>query len=393
MTFSNSDIVKFRAETKGVNNVLHFNNAGASLPPDIVHNTVVHHLEREREIGGYEAKAEAAMRFDQFYVEVAKLINAKPSEIAFIENATRAWDMAFYSLPLDAGDEIITIEAEYASNYLAYLQAAKHKGVVIKVAPNDASGQVDVVALGQLITKNTKLISITHVPSQGGLINPAAEVGKIAKAHGILYLLDACQSVGQIEIDVGEICCDMLSATGRKFLRGPRGTGFLYIKEELANSLEPVFIDLHAAEWLDGNKYELAKGAIRFENWECFYAGKLGLMEAAKYANNIGMKHIVARNQFLANQLRQSLTKIKGVHLTDLGINKSAIVTFYKDGIAAENAHAKLRAQNINVSVSPSSYARLDLGKRGLHSLIRASIHYYNTEEEVENFVRAIHVL
>jgi cysteine desulfurase / selenocysteine lyase len=387
------EVDRYRAHTKGVNTVLHFNNAGSSLPPDIVHNTVVQHLEREREIGGYEAKAEAAPGFDRFYHEVAKLVGAKPSEIAFIENATRAWDMAFYSLPLKAGDEIITIEAEYASNYLAYLQAAKHKGVVIKVAPNDASGQVDVTALEKLINKRTKLISVTHVPSQGGLINPAAEIGKVAKSNGILYLLDACQSVGQLEIDVNEIGCDMLSATGRKFLRGPRGTGFLYVKEELANALEPVLIDLHAAEWLDGNKYELAKGTIRFENWECFYAGKLGLMEAAKYASEIGMKNIASRNALLSNLLRASLAKIDGVHLTDLGVSKSAIITFYKDGISPEECHTKLRAQNINVSVSPSSYARLDLGQRKLNSIIRSSIHYYNTEAEIEKFCRAVHAL
>ena len=387
------EVGRFRAETKGVNNVLHLNNAGASLPPDIVHNTVVQYLERERDIGGYEAKSESGSRFNEFYTEVAKLIGAKPSEIAFIENATRAWDMAFYSLPLSAGDEIITIEAEYASNYLAYLQAAKHKGVLIKVAPNDESGQVDVLALEKLIGNRTKLISVTHIPSQGGLINPAAEIGKIAKAHGILYLLDACQSVGQLEIDVKEIGCDMLSATGRKFLRGPRGTGFLFIKEELANSLEPVFIDLHAAEWLDGNKYELAKGAIRFENWECFYAGKLGLMEAARYATRIGMKNIEAHNAVLAKTLRESLAKIKGVNLSDLGLRKSAIVTFHKDGVSPEHIQQQLRTQNINVSVSPASYARLDLPKRNLTSLIRASIHYYNTEDEIERFCKAVHAL
>jgi cysteine desulfurase / selenocysteine lyase len=387
------DITKLRSETRGIQNVLHFNNAGSSLPPDQVHDTVVKHLERERDIGGYEAKNEASEHFGAFYEVIARLIGAKPSEIAFIENATRAWDMVFYSLPLKEGDEIITAEAEYASNYLAYLQASRTKGVVVKVAPSDKSGQVDVSALKAMISRNTKLISVTHIPSQGGLINPAAEIGKVARDHNVLFLLDACQSIGQLDVNVQDISCDMLSATGRKFLRGPRGTGFLYVREDLANALDPVFVDLHAAEWTDKDSYRIEPGARRFENWECFYAGKLGLAEAARYAMDVGLQDIENRNLHLSQMLRQELAKVKGVTLTDLGVRKSAIVTFIKDGQPPETIHQRLRAQNINVSVSPANYARLDMPARGLTSLVRASVHYYNTEEEIERFCSAVNAV
>jgi cysteine desulfurase / selenocysteine lyase len=383
-------IARLRAETKGVGNVIHFNNAGASLTPDAVYNSVIRHLEREREIGGYEAKDEASVALNSFYTETARLIGAKPDEIAFIENATRAWDMAFYSLPFFEGDEIITAESEYASNYLAYLQIVKKRGVIIKVAPNEPNGQVDVSALEKLITSRTKLIAITHVPSQGGLVNPASEIGKVAKAHGVLYLLDACQSVGQMPIDVNVIGCDMLSATGRKFLRGPRGTGFLYMRKELANSLEPILIDLHAAAWTGKDSYELAVGAKRFENWECFYAGKIGLAQSVSYALNIGLNQIEKRNAELASHLRDGLSDVNGVKLTDLGLKKCAIVTFAKGKTDPEKIKSVLKNQNMNVSVSPASYARLDLPMRGYQALVRASIHYYNTVEEIEKFVAAI---
>ncbi len=385
-----NDVEKFRNSTAGTKHVTHFNNAGSSLTPDCVHDAVIRHLERERQIGGYEAKAEAQANINSFYDEAAKLIGATPSEIAFIENATRAWDMAFYSLPFNEGDEIITVASEYASNYLAYLQIAKRKGVVIKVAANDPSGQADVDSISKLITSRTKLISITHVPSTGGLINPAEAIGKIARDHGVLYLLDACQSVGQLPIDVTAIGCDMLSATGRKFLRGPRGTGFLYVRQALANTLEPVLIDLHAAHWDTQNSYSIIDGAKRFENWECYYAGKIGLAEAIRYARNIGLDNIAARNKLLAGLLREKLQTIDGVTVTDLGVNKSAIVTFTKSGIDAEVIKDCLSKQHINVSVSPASYSRLDLGARGLSSVVRASVHYFNSEVEVERVIAAI---
>ncbi len=387
------EIARYRAETRGSREVLHFNNAGSSLAPDCVHDAVIGHLERELLIGGYEAKDEAADRLQGFYREAAALIGAAPNEIAYVENATRAWDMAFYSLPLGEGDTILTARAEYSSNYLAYLQLARRKGIRIKVIPDDASGQLDVAAMRRMIDANTKLISITHIPTDGGLINPAAAIGRVAKDHDILYLLDACQSVGQLDVNIAEIGCDMLCATGRKFLRGPRGTGFLYVRHDLANRLDPVFIDVHSAAWTDDNTYSLVDGAQRFENWECYYAGKLGLAVAMRYARNVGLGRIAERVRILADSLRRELSALTGITVTDTGENKSAIVTFCKDGVAAEHIHHVLRAQAINVSVCSGVYSRLDLLARGLDSVVRASVHYYNTDTEIARFCRAIAAL
>ena len=387
------DIERARRDTPAASQVLHFNNAGAALMPAPVLQAQLRHLQLEAETGGYEAAAAAGDRIEAIYDSIARLLNAGRAEIALVENATVAWDMAFYSVGFVAGDRILTAEAEYASNYIAFLQVARRSGAVVDVVPSNEAGELDVEALERMIDRHVKLIAITHVPTNGGLVNPAASIGRIARAHGILYLLDACQSVGQMPIDVAAIGCDMLSATGRKYLRGPRGTGFLYVRRAVLDRLEPPFLDLQAATWVEPDRYEMRPDARRFENWERNVAGQLGLGAAVDYALGWGLADIAERIEPLAAELRRRLAEIPDVSVRDRGRRRCGIVTFTVEGKPARDIVAALRQRRMNCHTSGPGSTLLDARARRLPDLVRASVHYYNTEEEVARFAAAVAAL
>jgi selenocysteine lyase/cysteine desulfurase len=384
------DIARARAETPGTDNVLHFNNAGSSLMPQPVLDAAVDYLNLEARIGGYEAADRQEAQIERFYTAAAEMLNCDPDEIAFIENATRAWDMAFYAIPFQLGDRILTARAEYASNVIAFLQMAEQRGVSVEVIPSEETGELSVSALRDMMDEHVKLIAMTHVPTNGGLVNPAAEVGRVAQEAGALYLLDACQSVGQMPVDVQAIGCDMLSTTGRKYLRGPRGTGFLYVRREVIPVLEPPMLDLHAAQWTAPDQFITRDDARRFENWETNYAGKVGLAAALDYAMGWGLDAIYARVQELASSLRACLRDIPGVTVTDIGTEQCGIVTFVVDGHSASEIQQTLAQQAINITTSSTSSTRFDMEARGLTLIVRASVHYYNDEAEVDRFCDAI---
>jgi len=387
------DVDRARRDTPGTDRVVHLNNAGAALPPVQVTEAMIAHLRREAEMGGYEAAAAAADQVQHTYAAIARLIGCAVDEVAVVENATRAWDMAFYAMTFRPGDRILTARAEYASNVIALLQVAARTGAVVDVIDDDDSGQLSVNDLRRRLSDGrgtVKLVAMTHVPTQGGLVNPAEEVGAATREAGVPFLLDACQSIGQMPIDVDRIGCDLLSATGRKFLRGPRGTGFLYVRRTILDQLEPPFLDLHAATWTAPDRYEVRPDARRFENWETNYAGKIGLGVAVDYALSWGLEAIEARVTGLAERLRERLTNLDGVRVHDQGRRRCGIVTFTIDGVPAQHVQQRLSDHGINVSVSLVEYARLDLSHRGLPDLVRVSVHYYNTDDELDQLINVL---
>jgi selenocysteine lyase/cysteine desulfurase len=377
------DVEQVRADTPGCGHVVHLNNAGAALTPRPVLEAVIAHLEREATIGGYEAADEAAARIEHTYDALARLIGAEPHEIAVTENATRAWDMAFYAIRLGPGDRVLTGRTEYASNVIALLQVAARTGARIEIVDDDQHGQIDVDSLRARVDDDVKLIALTHVPAHNGLVNPAAEVGRIARDAGALFLLDASQSVGQLRVDVDELCCDLLAAPGRKFLRGPRGTGFLYARSPVIERLDPPFLDLHAARWTAPDRYEVRDDARRFESFEGNYAAKVGLGVAADHALAVGIDAIEARVSALAAGLRSALAAIPGVTVHDRGTRRSGIVTFTVRSHPAAEVSGWLRAARVNTSVSELEHAQLEASGRTVDDRVRASVHYYNTDDDL----------
>ena len=383
------NLEKIRLDTVGCHNKIFLNSAGSSMMPKIVISKMTEYIKQEELLSGYEVAKNRINQIQEFYIEISKLINCEPKNIAFMFNATDAYSKALSAIPFSIGNSILTTNDDYISNHLAFISLQKRFGINILRSANLPNGDIDFDDFEQLVKiNNPKLVAVTHIPTNSGLIQNIERVGEICSKYNIWYLLDACQSVGQIKVDVQKIKCDFLSSTGRKFLRGPRGTGFLYISDKvIKEKLEPLFIDMQGATWTSAGTYEVKMNGKRFEEWEFSYANLVGLTEAVRYANNIGIEKIQSYNLKLSQILRSSLARIPKIKIMDKGSNLSSIVTFYIEGIELDKLCNFLTENNVIYSVSHKEYAIIDMTEKGVDWVIRLSPHYFNTIEEIENVV------
>lgn len=386
------DVERLRGETPATSTLVHLNNAGASLMPQPVVDEVTSYLRLESEIGGYETATLRAADIRVAYRQVAKLIGAQPHNVAFTENATVSTAQVLSAIRWNRGDAIVTTRNDYASNQIQFLALQKRFGIRVLRAEDRATGGVDVSSLDDLVAKHRpKLVCVTHIPTNSGMVQDVVGAGQICKRHDVLLLVDACQSIGQMPVVVEEIGCDFLSASSRKFLRGPRGCGFLYVSDRAIEAgLEPLFIDMHGANWVDADQYEPAADASRFENWESAWALVLGTGVAADYATSIGLDAIEGRIRMLSQYLRKELDQLPRVRLLDRGERLSSVVSIKVEGVDPDWLVTRLRTEKINTSAQKRVYAVIDFDDKGVEKSLRLSPHYFNTVEEIDRVVTVL---
>lgn len=389
---STSLLAQWRKDTPACQQIIHFNNAGAALPPQVVTEAILNYIQEESQIGGYETAALHQQQLQQFYAKTAQLLGTTAQHIAWASSATDAYNRALSAIPFVAGDYIITSENDYASNHIAFLQLAREQGVQILCAKEDVKGGVNINHMAGLIRQyRPRLVALTHMPSSNGLIQDVYSIGAVCHKTESWYLVDACQTVGQLPLDVVAMKCDFLSATSRKFLRGPRGGGFLYVSERaLTAGLSPKFLDLHSALWTAKDAYQPQDTAKRFELWERNYGIVSGTTAAIAYALDTGLDTIAKRSAHLAQHLRNKLSENTDIQILDKGQQLGAIVTCYIPGTAPEALLHQLRQRKIHTALGWHDYARFDLGRKQVPWVLRLSPHYYNTIEEIEEVAKEI---
>ena len=390
--FTESEVKRFREETPGTAFNIHLNNAGAALMPQVVIDAMIQHIKLEAKLGGYEAAEARKIEINDFYRVVSELLNASSDNIAYATSATDAYSRALSSIPFSEGDVILTTTDDYVSNQLAFLQLKQQFGVQLVRAENTLQGTVDCQSIQDLLEKHRpKLLAVTHVPTNSGLVQPIEEIGEICRAFECLYMVDACQSAGQLKVDVEQIQCDFLSATFRKFLRGPRGSGFLYVSSRvLEKEYAPNFIDLRSSRWTAADRFKLVENAKRFELWEQSYSNLLGSWSATKYLLEVGIDKVEQRIQFLSRKLRDHLKTLNGVQVLDRGLRLCGIVTFTVEGVEPTSFAKKLNESGINASLVYEESARIDMHQKGVDWACRFSPHYYTTDEEIDQTIQIV---
>jgi selenocysteine lyase/cysteine desulfurase len=385
-------VKQWRDDTPGCANQIHFNNAGAGLMPRGVLEVIVGHLNRETNFGGYESADDAEAAVADAYANVARVLGTEARNIAVVENSTVAFFQAMSAFDFKRGDVIVTTRNDYISNQLAYLSLARRYGVEVRRAEDLAEGGADPQSVKELLRdSHVRLLAVTWVPTNSGLMQPVAAIGEIAEAAGVPYLVDGCQAVGQIPVDVAKLRCDFFSGTARKFLRGPRGIGFLYVSDRaLQRGDFPLYIDMRGADWVSANDFAPAPDARRFENWEFACSLVLGVGEAARYALEVGVERGGRKARELATTLRGKLRGLNGIRVLDRGSELAAIVTVEVSGWDATELSKLLRTRGINTSASLRAYAVIDMDEKRAASALRLSPHYYNTEEEIDRVVETL---
>lgn len=369
--------------------MIHLNTAGAGLMPEPVTKAMLDCVGREAAAGGYETE----QHYDhilqhEVYQRIAGLLGASVEDIAFFDSATRAWCSVICRLNPGPADRIWITPYEYAGNLISLFRLRARTGCRIEVIPSTPDGDLDLAWIAANITDDVALVSITHIPSGCGLVNPVAEIGRLLAPHRCIYAVDGCQSAGHVRVCMAEIGCQLFTGAGRKFLRGPRGTGFAYVAPELRAALVPDIHDLHVAGVVSPDTYELTDTTARsLELAERSTAVVVGLNAALLHHESVADPY---HNQDVFDMLRATVAENPGIDLINPGTVQSGIVSFRHETVSAEQICRELAGHGINVWQIRGDHTPLYMARRGVDRAVRASVHYYNTADEVSEFGRTL---
>jgi len=384
---------RLRQATPGCARVCHFNHAGASLPSQGTLDAMYQQLQHEAQQGPMEATTTTDWP-ERARCLAARLLNTSAEAIAFASSGSAAWSFAFNALPRwRSGDRILVGRHEWGGN-LACMAPAIAAGAQLEVIPCDSHGAVSVPALESMLDARVRLIALTWLPANGGLVNPAAAIGHLARQWHVPYFIDAGQALGQLPCDVQALGCDVLKAAGRKYLRGPRGTALLYVRPGFLERLQPQQRDVLSAPW-NGQGFSLRGDARRFETSEVSQVLLAGLANALQELEEIGIQAIEQRIASLSGLLRTAMDRIPGLQRQDLGApgRQSGLIAFTLKGWDSLALKARLARQGINIGANGVAYTPLDMQARGLASIARIAVSHLNTEGEIQRLLRALEEL
>ncbi|AMN79372.1 MULTISPECIES: aminotransferase class V-fold PLP-dependent enzyme [Pseudomonas] len=387
------EVQRLRDATPGCQSgIVHFNPAGASLPSQATLDAIIEQLQREARDGPMEAGEQGAVLVEKARRAAALLLNAPVASIAFASSGSTAWSLAFQALgPWQPGDRILVGRHEWGGN-LASMDLAVQAGARVEVIPCDETGAVCPLALESMVDAHVKLIDLTWLPANGGLINPAQAIGEVARRHAIPYFIDAGQAVGQVPVDVQALQCDVLKSAGRKHLRGPRGTALLYVRPGFLERLNPTQRDVFSAPWT-AQGFDLRNDARRFETSETSFALLAGLGNALQEMNHLGIERAWETMSQTAERIREALRGISGITLHDLGTQQSGLIAFNLAGWDAFELKRRLGLKRINIGANGVAYTPLDMQARGLESVARISVSPLNTQQDIEVLLAALREL
>lgn len=366
----------------------YFNNCGAGLMSPQTLNVIENHLRREIAVGAYRAAQESRIPMEEFYGRVARLLNAaSPNDVAFMDSASRAWNMALYGAELRPGDRVLTLSSEFGTNVLTLFHRARQVGASVEVIQCDAEGHFAMDDFAAAIAKGARMVAISHVVAHASIVNPVHEIGQLTNRYGAIYLVDGCQGVGQISVDVEAIQCDAYTGTGRKWLRGPRGTGFLYVKSSAP--FRTPHIDLSAADLVIGKDgqvvgVEVRTDARQFELWERSVAGMLGLSSAIGEYLAMQPGYVTDRIQTQADRLRAVVSDNPHLRLLGRRQSESGVIGFYltepkREGVVREN----IERAGLGISTMSSWDCPLHFPQNGATTIFRLAPHYYTDESSM----------